>query len=380
MSKRDYYEVLGVEKGASEDELKKAFRKAAVKYHPDKEGGDEAKFKEVNEAYEVLKDSSKRQRYDQFGHAGVGGATGNGGQPGGGAGGFAGFGGFEDIFGSMGGMNINMDDLGSMFGSMFGGQSGGSNSGQPRGRDVQTEVKVSFKEMAFGTTKTIKYRVNDTCDHCKGTRAEPGSRMKKCPTCQGSGQISQVTRTMFGNIQQARVCPDCQGKGEKPDKPCSVCRGQGVKPTDKTTEVKIPSGISDGATMRISGHGEAAAGGRHGDLYIVINVQPDRKFTREGDLILSKQSISMIDASLGCEVNIDTVDGKVKMKVPAGTQPGTDFRLRNHGIQHPNSTKRGDHIVQIDVEIPKKLNSEQKDLLTKLKKTIKSSHKKFWKR
>lgn len=376
MSKRDYYEVLGVAKDASADEIKKAFRKAAVKYHPDKEGGDEEKFKEVNEAYEVLKDSTKRQRYDQFGHAGVGSAAGGGG-----------FGGFEDFFGGFGGggqgVNINMDDLGGIgdiFGSFFGGgASGRGASNAKRGRDVRTEIDLSFKEMVFGTTKKVSYKVNDICEHCKGKRAEPGSSLRKCPTCNGKGQVAHVTQTMFGQIQQTRVCSDCQGSGKKPDKECTRCHGNGVVMTEHKTEVKVPAGIQDGATMRLRGHGEAVVDGEKGDLYIVVNIRPDKKFTREGDLVLSSETITMFDAALGAEINVATVDGKRKIKIPAGTQPGTDFKVRGEGVRHGDSDRRGDQIVRIEVEIPKKLNQEQKSQLEELRSMV-SKPKKFWSR
>lgn len=368
MAKRDYYEVLGVGKSASADEIKKAFRRLAVKYHPDKEGGDEAKFKEINEAYEVLKDPSKRQRYDQFGHAGVGGAS--GGNP------FEGFSGFGGQ-----GQNINFDfgdlGLGDIFNSFFGGgaSGGGGRRRQARGRDVETSVEITFEQAVFGTQVDLHLNLEDECEHCKGTTVEPGHELKTCDDCKGSGQVVTVTRTIFGNIQQATVCPKCKGRGKIPEKVCSVCKGKGTQVKKQTIGLKIPAGIDDGATIRLREHGEAVANGPKGDLYVNIRVKPHKKFTREGDLILSEETVSMIDAALGTEIEVDTVDGPVKMKVPAGTQSGTDFKLSGHGVPHLKRETRGAHIVTIDVETPTKLTKRQKELLEEFQK---SSGKKFW--
>lgn len=369
MNKRDYYEVLGVAKDASPDEIKKAFRRLAVQYHPDKEGGDEAKFKEVNEAYEVLKDSSKRQRYDQFGHAGVGGSSG------GGAGGnpFEGFGGFQ-------GQNINFDfgdlGLGDIFGSFFGG---GRPRGarEARGRDVETNVEISFEDAIFGTEVDVQLNLEDTCDHCKGTTAEPGHELKTCDQCGGSGQVVQVMRTIFGDIQQAAQCPKCKGKGKIPEKECTVCHGKGTKAGKQTIGLKIPAGIDDGATIRLREHGEAIANGPKGDLYVNVRVKPHKHFTREGDLILSEEHVNMVDAALGTEIDVATVDGPIKMKVPAGTQSGTDFKLSGHGVTHLKANGRGAHIVTIVVDTPTKLSKQQEELLETFKNT--EGKKGFWK-
>lgn len=363
MSKRDYYEVLGIAKTASADEIKKAFRKAAIEHHPDR-GGEEVKFKEVNEAYEVLKDASKRQRYDQFGHAGVGG---NGG---GGAGGFGG-----------GGQEMHFDfgdlGLGDIFGSFFGGGQGRQQQQRPsRGRDVETNFEISFEKAVFGTEVEIKLDLEDNCEHCKGTTVEPGHDFKNCAKCNGAGQISTVTKTIFGNIQQAVVCPDCKGRGKVPEKVCTVCNGKGTKRKTQEVSLKVPAGIDDGATIRLREHGEAIAQGPKGDLYINIRVKPHKKFTREGDLILSEETVGMVDAALGTEINIDTVDGPVKMKVPAGTQSGTDFKLSNHGVHHLKGSTRGAHIVTLNVETPSKLSKKQTELLEEFKA---SGTKSFWK-
>lgn len=352
MAKSDYYEVLGVKKDASADELKKAFRRAAVEHHPDR-GGDEAKFKEINEAYEVLKDNDKRKRYDQFGHAGVGGASGN---PFGG-----GFGGQ--------GQNVNFDfgdlGLGDIFSSFFGG-GGGGQQGRPRqarGRDVETGVETSFEQAVFGTDINLDLQLDDNCEHCKGTTVEPGHELKTCDNCKGSGQVMNVTRTVFGNIQQAAVCPKCRGIGKIPEKECSVCHGKGTRPKKQTIQLKIPAGIDDGATIRLREHGEAIANGPKGDLYVNIRVKPHKKFTREGDLILSEEHVGMVEAALGTELEVETVDGPVTMKVPAGTQSGSDFKLSSHGVPHLKGNSRGAHIVTIIVDTPTKLSRQQRQLL-----------------
>ncbi len=362
MSKRDYYEVLGIQKSASADEIKKAFRKLAVKYHPDKEGGDEAKFKEANEAYEVLKDSQKRQRYDQFGHAGVGGSAGGaGGNP------FEGFQGF----GGQGAQGFNFDfgdgGLGDIFGSFFGGQGASQGQRVRRGRDVETEITLEFEEAIFGVEEKLELTLDDTCEHCKGTTVEPGSSLKTCPTCKGAGQQTRVMNTIFGQIQQAVTCETCQGKGKVPEKVCTVCKGKGTERRKQTISLKIPAGIDDGATIRLREHGEAIADGPKGDLYVHIRVKPHKKFTREGELILSEEHISFSDAALGAEIGVETVDGVVTMKVPAGTQSGTDFKLSGHGVPRLRSEKRGSHIVSVIVDTPKKLSKEQKELLEKLR-------------
>lgn len=358
MAKRDYYEVLGITKSASPDEIKKAFRRLAVKYHPDKEGGDEEKFKEANEAYEVLSNPDKRQRYDQFGHAGVGGSAASDG--------FGGFGGFN-------GQNVNFDfgdmGLGDIFGSFFGQGFGGQRSQQQaRGNDVQTSVTLTFEEAVFGIEKEIKLTLDDTCSHCKGTTAEPGYELKTCDTCKGAGQTTRVMNTILGAIQQNVVCPTCHGRGKVPEKQCSVCHGKGVERREQRMTLKVPAGVDDGAVIRLQGHGEAVAGGEKGDLYVGIRVKPHKKFTREGDLILSQERISMVEAALGTELEIDTVDGPVTMKIPAGTQSGSDFKLSGHGVPHLRGATRGAHIVTVHVDIPEKLSKRQKELLQEFAK------------
>ena len=370
MAKRDYYEVLGVAKGASADEIKKAFRRKAVEFHPDR-GGDEAKFKEVNEAYEVLKDPGKKQRYDQFGHAGVGGNAGGGGNP------FEGFGGFG------GGQSQSFDfgdiGLGDLFNSFFGGNAGGQGQRQSRGNDVESNIEISFEQAVFGTEVDLNLNLEDTCEHCKGTTAEPGHDLKTCDTCGGSGQVVSVTRTVFGNIQQASICPNCKGKGKVPEKMCSVCSGKGTKVKKQKVGLKIPAGIDDGATIRLREHGEAVAGGPKGDLYVNIRVKPHKDFTREGDLILSEAHIDMVSAALGTEIEVATVDGPIKMKIPAGTQSHSDFKLSNHGVPHLRGKTRGAHIVTIIVDTPTKLNAKQSEALKAFYDTLGNKKHKFWK-
>lgn len=355
MAKRDYYEVLGVNKAASADEIKKAYRKLAVKYHPDKEGGDEAKFKEVNEAYEVLKDGDKRQRYDQFGHAGVGGDAGfGGGNP------FEGFAGF-------GGQNVHFDfgdGFGDIFSSFFGGGFGGSTRNQQRrGHDVEVNLTLSFKEAVFGTSHKFEIDLDLPCDHCGGSGAEPNAGEKTCPTCQGAGHINQQVRTLFGVINQTQVCPTCEGHGKVPEKKCSVCGGAGIVRRTDTINLKIPAGIDDGAVIRLRERGAAVKNGERGDLYIHVKVKADKKFTREGNIILSNEKISMVDAALGTTIEVETLDGSVQMKIPAGTQSGTDFKLSGHGVPFGSGDKRGPQIVNIIVETPTRLSRKQKDLL-----------------
>jgi molecular chaperone DnaJ len=365
VAKADYYDQLGVSKDASADEIKKAFRKAAVEHHPDR-GGDEAKFKEINEAYEVLKDTDKRKRYDQFGHAGVGGS--GGGSPFGG-----GYGGQSQ--------NINFDfgdlGLGDIFSSFFGGGNQQSERRQARGRDVEATVEISFDQAVFGTEVDLALNLDDTCDHCKGKTVEPGYELKTCDQCKGSGQVVSVTRTVFGNIQQATTCPKCRGTGKIPEKVCTVCHGKGTRSKRQTIQLKIPAGIDDGATIRLREHGEAIANGPKGDLYVNVRVKSHKQFTREGDLILSEEHLDMVDAAVGTEIEVATVDGPVRMKVPAGTQSGSDFKLSSHGVPHLKGNSRGAHIVTLIVDTPTKLTKHQQELLREFQSDS-PAKKKFW--
>lgn len=364
MSKRDYYEVLGIDKNASADEIKKAFRRAAIQYHPDKEGGDEAKFKEVNEAYEVLKDTSKRQRYDQFGHAGVGSSAASDGNP------------FGGGFGNGQGTQFDFGDLGDIFSNFFGGGPQQHQQRSNRGRDVEVGIELTFEEAVFGTQRTIQLNIDDTCEHCKGTTVEPGHELKTCDTCKGAGQVVNVMRTIFGNIQQATPCPTCKGTGKVPEKACTVCHGRGTQARRQQMAIKVPAGIDDGATIRLREHGEAIAHGAKGDLYVNVRVKAHKKFTREGTIILSEEHVGMAEAALGTEIEVDTVDGPVRMKVPAGTQSGTDFKLSGHGVPHLRGDSRGSHIVTLVVDTPTKLSKQQKELLEAF---TKDSKKGWWK-
>lgn len=367
MAKRDYYEVLGVSKEASDDEIKKAFRKLAVQHHPDKEGGNEEKFKEINEAYEVLKDKQKRQRYDQFGHAGVGGASGGGGNP---------FEGFQGFGGQAGGQSFRFDfgegGFGDLFGSFFGGGTGGQR-GSARGHDVETSMTLTFEEAIFGTEKEVAITLDDTCERCRGTGAERGHDLKKCSTCDGSGQQVRVMNTIFGPIQQAVTCSTCRGRGKIPEKDCSACGGRGILRKRKDLSVKVPAGVDDGATIRLREQGEATQDGPKGDLYVHLRVKPHKKFTREGDLILSEEHVGIVEAALGTEIDVETVDGVVRMKVPAGTQSGTDFKLSDHGVPHLKGSGRGAHIVSVIVDTPTKLNKKQKEILEEFWSSTKKS-------
>ena len=365
-AKRDYYEVLGISKSASADEIKKAFRRLAVKFHPDKQGGDEAKFKEINEAYEVLSNTEKRQRYDQFGHAGVGGN--------GGPGGFNGFQGFGQQ-----GQNVNFDfgdlGLGDIFGSFFGG--GGRQQRSRRGQDVALDITLSFEEAVFGVTREVALQLDDICPRCKGNGAEPGAGLKTCPTCAGNGQVNRVMNSIFGQIQQTVTCDTCEGRGKVPEKVCSVCHGRGTQRGRQVVKLKIPAGIDDGATIRLSGRGEAppaGEGGTKGDLYVNVRVKPHKKFTREGDLILSTETVGMVTAALGGQLEVETVDGPLTMKIPAGTQSGTDFKLAGHGVPSLRTGNRSAHIVTVHVETPTKLSKRQKELLEEFG----GPHKRFW--
>ncbi len=353
--KRDYYEVLGVDKSVSEDELKKAYRKAAKKYHPDLNPGDkeaEKNFKEVNEAYEVLSDGEKRARYDQFGHAGV--------DPNFGAGGGGGFGGgFTGDFGDLG------DIFSSFFGGGFGGGSRRSNPNAPRrGNDTAASVTISFEEAAKGCKKTVKVTKIDTCKDCGGTGAKQGSSPKTCPVCHGTGQVTSAQRTPFGVIQTQQVCNNCRGSGKIIDNPCKTCAGKGrIRHTVEQT-VEIPAGIDDGQIINLRGGGDAGVnGGPSGDLRVNVNVRPHPIFERSGYDVYCEIPITFTQAALGDEIVVPTLDGKVKFTIHEGTQPGDEFKLKGKGIQRLNYSGKGDQYVRISVEVPKNLSKAQKEKL-----------------
>ena len=360
--KRDYYEVLGVSRSASEDEIKKAYRKLAKQYHPDLNPGNaeaEQKFKEVNEAYEVLSDSNKKARYDQFGFAGV--------DPNYGAGtsGGSGFGGFTDF---------DFGDLGDIFGSFFGGGFGGSRAsrnGPQRGENVRVGITVSFEEAAFGCEKEVTVDRVDQCPTCKGSGCEPGTTPEVCTQCGGSGQVQQRRQTPMGVFATTTTCPKCGGRGKIIHSPCKDCNGTGQQRKRKTIQVNIPAGIDNGQTISLRGQGNAGRnGGPAGDLLITVTVRPHQLFRREGNDVLCEAPITFTQAVLGGEMEIPTIDGKVKYDIPEGTQTGTTFRLRGKGIPNLNGRGRGDQYVTVYIETPRNLNREQKEALKKFSQSL----------
>jgi molecular chaperone DnaJ len=356
--KRDYYEVLGVQKGASDDEIKKAYRKVAKKYHPDLHPGDaeaEAKFKEAGEAYEVLSDSEKRQRYDQYGHAGV--------DPNFGAGGFGG-GGFGDF-----------GDLGDIFGSFFGGGFGGGGqrrrNGPRKGSDVTETILLSFEEAAFGVKKTLKIYKVEECDECSGKGCKSEADRVTCPTCKGTGEIKNITNSIFGQMVNVTTCNHCSGSGQIIKNPCTKCKGKGMIKRARNVDVDIPAGIDSGETVRYRGLGNAGIkGGPAGDLLVTVQIKRHEVFTRRGNDVYCTIPITFVQATLGAEVDIPVLDedkkytlGKMTYTIPEGTQPGTDIRLRGKGIPSVRSGIRGDMILTVNVEVPKNLTKEQKEAL-----------------
>ena len=350
--KRDYYEVLGVQKGASEDELKKAYRKLAKENHPDLHPGDkncEARFKEINEAYEVLSDPDKRAKYDQFGHAAFDPNQGFGGGGFGGFGDFSGFGGFGDIFGDI-------------FG--FGGGGGKSSNAPRKGDNLRANLNIKFEEAAFGVKKDVTLTRIEQCPDCKGSGCAAGTTAEVCPDCKGSGQVKTTQRTPFGMMQSNVQCSKCKGRGKIIHSPCQTCRGIGSIRRQHKVNINVPAGIDDGQTISLRGQGNAGLnGGPAGDLLVTILVQPHARFEREGTSILLEQEISFAKAALGAEIEVPTLDGKVKLTIPEGTQTGTMFRLKGKGVPYLRSTGRGDQFVTVRVVVPKGLNSNQKEAL-----------------
>ncbi len=356
--KRDYYEVLGVGRGASEDEIKKAYRKLAKKYHPDLNPGDqeaEQKFKEVNEAYEVLSDASKRGRYDQFGHAGV--------DPNYGAGG----GGFGGGFG-----DFDFGDLGDLFGSFIFGGGRASRNGPARGESIRVALTISFEEAAFGCEKEVTVDRVEQCPACKGAGCAEGTAPEVCTQCGGSGQVQQRRQTPMGVFSTSAVCPKCGGKGKIVHSPCKDCSGSGQQRRRKTIKVNVPAGIDSEQTISLRGQGNAGRnGGPAGDLLILINVRPHELFRRDGSNVWCDAPITFTQAVLGGEMEIPTIDGKVKYTIPEGTQTGTTFRLRGKGIPNLNGRGRGDQYVTVNIETPRNLSREQKEALRKFGETLK---------
>ena len=344
--KRDYYEVLGVSKSATSEELKRAYRKLALQFHPDRNPNDpqaEARFKEINEAYEVLSDASKRQRYDTFGHAGTQGMPG------------------FDFGGGFAGMN-------DIFDAFFGGGMGTRTRGGPqRGQDLRLDLRISFEEAVFGTERELTIPRAEVCSSCRGSGAEPGSSAQSCPQCRGTGQIRRATQSIFGQIVNVAACPRCRGEGKVIEKPCRQCAGVGHRPGEKQVRVRIPAGVDSGSQIRLSGEGEPGPrGGEAGDLYIALHVKGHPVLQRNGTDVIYELPLSVVQAALGDSVEIPTVDGPQRLEIPPGTQYGRVFRLHGHGVPHLRSGRRGDQIIYVRVVIPTNLTPDQREALKSL--------------
>lgn len=363
-SKRDYYEILGVSKSASDEDIKKAYRKKAIQFHPDKNPGDkeaEEKFKEAAEAYEVLSNSEKRQRYDQYGHAGVGGAAGGG----------------------FGGGGFSMDDIFSQFGDIFGGHFGGggfggfggfggSRGGQHvnRGSNLRVRVKLNLAEIAKGAEKKIKVRKHVSCQHCNGTGADGGNAFTTCNTCRGTGTVTRISNTILGRMQTQSVCPDCQGEGKTITRKCSHCQGEGILQQEEIISINIPAGVAEGMQLSMSGKGNAARrGGVNGDLLIVVEEEKHPELIRDENDLIFNLLLSFPTAALGGTVEIPTIESRVKVKIEAGTQPGKILRLRGKGLPSVNGYGTGDLLVNISVYVPEALSRDEKKLIEKLEES-----------
>ncbi|MFA6424292.1 MAG: molecular chaperone DnaJ [Candidatus Magasanikbacteria bacterium] len=363
---KDYYKILGVEKSATTDEIKKAFKKAAMQHHPDRPGGDEKKFKEVNEAYQVLNDAGKRTKYDQFGSDFEQ------------QGGFGGGGNWDDFMrqargGQGGGFQFDFggEDLGDIFGNMFGGGGRSRGARQARGSDIQVDVELDFKEAAFGIEKEIHLRKQSQCDTCHGTGGEPGSKLEKCNTCGGQGQVAQNQRTFLGTMQTIVTCPNCQGRGETSSKKCKSCGGDGITAKSSNIKVKIPAGIDTGESLRLTGYGEAAPhGGQSGDLYVRAHIKPNKYFHREGFDVYTESELSFTQAVLGDKIEVETIDGPVTLTIPEGIESGQLIKMKGHGISHLGRTTRADHFVKIKIRVPKKVSRDVRKKLEDLKNEI----------
>jgi molecular chaperone DnaJ len=356
----DYYEILGVSRDAGKDDIKRAYRRMARQYHPDvnKQPGAEDRFKEINRAYEVLSEPETRARYDRFGEAGVSGA---------------GAAGYQDI-GDMGGFADIFETFFGGFGGGMGGQTR-SRRGPTRGDDLRLDLKLKFREAVFGGEKEIRIPHLENCQVCNGSGAKPGTGVKTCSTCGGSGQVRRATRTPFGSFAQVSVCPSCNGQGQVIEEKCEACAGQGRKQEKKKLKITIPAGVDNGTRLRVSGEGDAGSlGGQPGDLYVYLTVERDPLFKREGEDILSEISISYLQAILGCRLKIKTLDGDEDINIPAGLQPNTVLTLQDKGVPRlGNAVARGNHLLTVKVEIPTKISSEERELLEKLAK-LKGEH------
>ncbi len=352
--KKDYYEILGVPKSATKEEIKKAFRKLAGQYHPDKKTGDEAKYKEITEAYAVVGDEKKRAEYDAYGHAFSGG--------GGGAGAGQGFGGFnwQDFQGAGGqGFEFDINDIFQNFGF------GGGNARQARGRDISIDIELQFKEAVFGVTRKVLITKNSTCDDCNGTGAKTGTEMTTCSTCNGNGKIRETRQSIMGNFSTVRECSTCNGRGKVPKERCPHCAGAGIRRKEEEIEIKIPAGVMDGEVVRMTGRGEAIPSGQPGDLYIKLHVTSDPSIRREGNNLIKKLPIKLTDALLGETYHVATLDGEVDIKIPAGVKHGEMLRIKERGV--PVENRRGDFLVQISIETPSKLSRKARKLVEELR-------------
>lgn len=357
---KDYYEILGISKSASKDEIKKAFYKLAHKYHPDKKGGDEKKFKEVNEAYQVLSDEGKRSKYDQFGsgYANMGGGAYQGG--------FEGFD-FSNFGGFQGNANFDFGNLNDIFSDFFGGGNGFGRERTRRGRDISTEIQISFQESIFGVNRKILITKTSNCLTCKGSGAKPGTTMATCKTCNGRGKIHESKRSFLGTISTTKLCETCHGSGEVPKETCDTCKGKGVLRREEEISIDIPAGIRDGEMIRMSGHGEAIPKGTAGDLYIKINVTPHPVFKREGNDLVMDLHLKLTDALLGTEYPIQTLDGEIQVKIPEGVSVNEILRVRGKGVP-AGKGKRGDLLIKLHIKLPAKLSKKSKGLIEELKK------------
>ncbi len=357
---KDYYEILGVNKGSSKDEIKKAFYKLAHKYHPDKKGGNEAKFKEVNEAYQVLSDDQKRVKYDQFGS----GFESMGGFQGGGAGfegfDFSGAGGFGD------GAQFDFGNLNDIFSDFFGGGMGGRSQAR-RGRDISTEIQISFQDSIFGVNRKILITKTSACATCTGSGAKPGTTMETCKRCNGQGRIHEAKRSFLGTVSSTRVCEECLGTGEAPKEVCETCKGKGVLRKEEEISLEVPAGIRDGEMVRMSGMGEAVSKGTAGDLYIKINVTPHPIFRREGHDLSMNLNLKLSDALLGAKYPIETLDGQIEVTIPEGVSINEVLRVRGKGVP-VSKGKRGDLLIRLNIKLPNKLSKKSREIIEELKK------------
>lgn len=358
---KDYYEILGVNKGASKDEIKKAFYKLAHKYHPDKKGGNEAKFKEVNQAYQVLSDDDKRAKYDQFG-------SGFENMGGGGHGGGQGFEGFDfSGFQNGGGADFDFGNLNDIFSDFFGGGMGGGRREARRGRDISTEIQISFSDSVFGVDRKVLITKTSNCLTCKGSGAKASSKMETCKHCNGQGQIRESKRTIFGNIASNKICEVCLGAGEVPHEICETCKGKGVLRREEEISIVIPAGIRDGEMVRMTGYGEAVSRGTAGDLYIKINVTPHPVFKREGNDLVMNLNLKLSDALLGTKYPIQTLDGDIEVTIPEGVSINEILRVRGKGVP-VGKNKRGDLLIKLNIKLPSKLSRKSREIIEELKK------------